>query len=176
MHTINAILKLPKTSATLIALMSVASAAIVLRYQEPVSIERICEESPPLLINNFNSCGHIDQTLSSLEAQGYKPTTLESLEKNSGLLRKKFSLKIFEVPYYKIDSNTGTAQFGFINGRLFSISYFPKASDTVFEKHPANKSGTLTVKHLSSRQGLKYISWSNNYLETYITWWISRFS
>ena len=102
MHTINAILKLPKTSATLIALMSVASAAIVLRYQEPVSIERICEESPPLLINNFNSCGHIDQTLSSLEAQGYKPTTLESLEKNSGLLRKKFSLNIFEVPYYKI--------------------------------------------------------------------------
>lgn len=79
MHTINTILKLSKTTAALITMVPVASAAIVLRYQEPVSIERICEESPPLLINNFNSCGHIDQTLSSLEAQGY----------NSRKLRKK---------------------------------------------------------------------------------------
>lgn len=77
MHTINTILKLSKTTAALITMVPVASAAIVLRYQEPVSIERICEESPPLLINNFYSCSHIDLALSSLEAQGYKPTSLQ---------------------------------------------------------------------------------------------------
>ncbi|WP_148272461.1 hypothetical protein [Pseudomonas ogarae] len=175
MRTINT-LKLSKKTAALIALATVFFAAIGLRYQEPVNIERACEGSPPLLINNLNSCSLVGQTLNFLEAEGYKPAILESSEKNSGLLRKKFSLKIFEVPNYKIDNNTGPAQFSFINGRLFAISYFPKASDTVFERHPASKSETLTVKHLTNHQGLKYISWSNNHLETYITWWISRFS
>ena len=176
MHTINTIPKMSKKTATLITLVAVIFAAIGFRYQEPVNIERVCEDSPPLLINNINSCSFVDQTLNFLEAEGYKPVILENSEKNSGLLRKKFSLKIFEVPNYKIDNNTGPAQFGFINGRLFAISYFPKASDTVFERHPASRSETLTVKHLTNHQGLKYISWSNNHLETYITWWISRFS
>lgn len=176
MHTINTFLKLSKTSAALIALVTVVFATIGLRYQEPVNIERACADSPPLLINNFNSCSFVDQTLSLLETEGYKPVILENSEKNSGLLRKKFSLKIFEVPNYKIDNSTGPAQFSFINGRLFAISYFPKVSDAVFERHPASKSEALTVKHLTNHQGLKYISWSNNYLETYITWWISRFS
>ncbi|WP_139211584.1 hypothetical protein [Pseudomonas sp. NFACC08-1] len=175
MRTINTILKLSKTTAALIALVTVVFAVIGLKYQEPVNIERVCEDSPPLT-NNFNSCSLVDQTLDFLEAEGYKPVLLESSEKNSGLLRKKFSLKIFEVPNYKMNNSTAPAQFSFINGRLFATSYFPKASDTVFERHPASKSETLTVKHLTNHQGLKYISWSNNYLETYITWWISRFS
>lgn len=176
MRTINTILKLSKTSAALIALVTVVFAAIGLRYQEPVNIERACENSRPPLVNNFNSCSSVDQTLNAIETEGYKPAILENSEKNSGLLRKKFSLKIFEVPNYKIDNSIGPAQFSFINGRLFAISYFPKTSDTVFERHPASKSETLTVKHLTNHQGLKYISWSNNHLETYITWWISRFS
>lgn len=176
MHTINTILKLSKTLAALITLMTVVFATVGLRYQEPVNIERVCEDSPPLLINNLNSCSFVGQTLNLLEAEGYKPVVLESSEKNSGFLRKKFSLKIFEVPNYKIDNSTGPAQFSFINGRLFAVSYFQKASDTVFEKHPESKSETLTVKHLTNHQGLKYISWSNNHLEFYITWWIPRFS
>lgn len=175
-HTINTILKLSKTLAALIALATVFFAAAGLRYQEPVNIERVCEDSPPPLINNFNSCSLVDQTLDFLEAEDYKPVLLESSEKNSGLLRKKFSLKIFEVPNYKMNNSTGPAQFSFINGRLFATSYFPKASDTVFERRPTSKSETLTVKQLTNHQGLKYISWSNNHLEAYITWWISRFS
>lgn len=88
MHTINTILKLSKTSAALIALVTVVFATIGLRYQEPVNIERACEDSP-LLINNFNSCSFVDQTLNLLEMEGYKPVILENSEKNSGLLRKK---------------------------------------------------------------------------------------
>ncbi|WP_434701985.1 hypothetical protein [Pseudomonas sp. D1-36] len=176
MHTINIILKISKRTAVLVALAVVFFAAFQLRYKEPVNIELACEGTPPLLTNNINSCGFVDQTLSFLEAEGYKPVILESSEKNSGLLRKKFSLKIFEVSNYKIDNDTGSAQFSFINGRLFAISYFPKASDTVFERYPASKSEALTIKHLTNHQGLKYISWSNNHLEAYITWWISRFS
>lgn len=118
--------------------MVVVFAAIGFRYQEPVNIERVCEDSPPLLINNFHSCSLIDQTLNFLEAEGYKPVILESSEKNSGLLRKKISLTIFEVPNYKIDNDTGSAQFSFINGRLFAILYFPKASDTVLQKASSN--------------------------------------
>ncbi|MCL6702206.1 hypothetical protein [Pseudomonas sp. T1.Ur] len=87
MHTIN-ILKASKKTLALIALATVFFAAIGLRYQEPVNIERACEGSPPPLINNLISCSFVDQTLSFLKTEGYKPVILESSEKTAVFCEK----------------------------------------------------------------------------------------
>jgi hypothetical protein len=156
----------------------IGSIVIAVKYQKPVDIESVCKEASQPLVNDISSCSPIDKTLRSLEVEGYKPLVLESSKQSKGLLREKFYLQIFEVKNYKLNNytDTGAAQFRFINGRLFAISYFPNTPNTAFKQYPESQSGTITVKHLINYQEKKYILWSDDRLEAYITWWISKFS
>lgn len=152
--------------------------AIATQYYYPADIDQICEKESPLLVNNIQSCSLTQSLISDLKNQGYTPIILESSESSRGPFKAKFNYEVFEVLNFKIDENSGsgTAQFRFINGRLFSIVYTPEKSGSTFELFPENKTESITIRHSSNPQGLKSISWSNNQLEAYISWWIRRFA
>jgi hypothetical protein len=152
--------------------------AIMVKYLSPVDIELVCKDVSPPLANDINSCSLVDQVQRTLQASGYDPVLLENTKARNGLLRGQFHLQIFEVTNYKIvgDPNIGIAQFSFINGRLSSISYYPKTPDSLFKLYPEKISESISVRHLTNYQGRQYISWSNVHLETYVRWRISRFS
>ncbi|WP_339494155.1 hypothetical protein [Pseudomonas sp. RA_105y_Pfl2_P56] len=152
--------------------------AIAVQYYYPADIDQICEKESPTLVNNIHSCSLTQPLIKDLEHQGYTPIVLESSESRRGPFKAKFDYKIYEVQNFKIHgaSGSGPAQFRFINGRLSSIVYTPKKSDSAFELYPENKSTSTSIKHSSNHEGLKYITWSNNQLESYISWWIWRFA
>lgn len=159
-------------------LILVFFAIFYIRYHNPANIEKTCKSAHPLLVNNFRSCSLIEDVLSTLKENGYNPVILESSKYFGGIFREEFNTDIFEITNYQIqgDKNTGITRFKFINGRLVSIVHFPKETDFLFELYPQRNSEDVSVKHLSDFQGKKYMTWSNNHLEDYISWWIRRFS
>lgn len=175
MHTIN--FKTKATKSTLVVLTLIFFTAIMIKYQKPVDIERACKEASPSLANQINSCSLVDHALKHLKSNGYDPVLIENTRQSGRLLRAKFHLQIFEIDNYRIndDQIIGTAQLSFINGRLSSITFFPTSTDSIFNLYPENSSKAITVRHATNYQGKRYISWPNNYLEAYITWWISRY-
>jgi hypothetical protein len=166
------------TISVLVASALIIFVAIMVKYHSPVDIERTCKDVSPPLVNGINSCSLVDQVQKTLQASGYNPVLLENTKPRNGLFRGQFHLQIFEVTNYKIDGdlNIGIAQFSFINGRLSSISYAPTTPDTIIKLYPEKKSESISVRHLTNYQGRLYILWSNDHLEDYIAWWISRFS
>jgi hypothetical protein len=158
--------------------MFIIFTAIMFKYHSPVDIERVCKDASPPLVNDINSCSLVDQVRMTLQASGYNPVLLENTKARGGLLRGQFHLQTFEITNFKVDgdSNMGITQFSFINGRLSSISYLPNTPDAIFKLYPEVKSESISVKHLTTYQGRQYISWSNEHLEAYVRWWISRSS
>ena len=166
------------TIASLILLLACSFAFIVARYYYPANLDQMCDSNSPLLVNDIHSCSLIEQVVSNLEHESYTLITLEKSNTSRGPFKARFDYKIFEINNYKIegDPNSGVAQFRFINGRLSSIAYTPKNPESVFNLYPEKESNETSVRHSTNYQGLKYISWSNNQLESYITWWIRRFA
>ena len=168
-----------KTATTLaVFLLACFVAVIAAKYYYPADIDQICENESPLLVNNIQSCSLTQSLISDLENQGYTPILLESSESSRGPFKAKLDYKVFEVFNFKIDgdSGSGTARFRFINGRLSSIVYAPEKSGSAFELFPENKTESISIQHSSNPGRVKSVSWSNNKLEAYISWWIRRFA
>lgn len=176
-HTINA-KKAPKRHLVIHFFILLALAIFYIRYYNPVNIEKVCKNSAPLLVNNIHSCDAVEKVIGTLKSEGYIPLTLESDVAFGGLFREKFQREVFEVSGYKIrgDKNIGTARFKFINNKLSSIFFFPTAGSIIFELHPEKSSKDISVKHVTDLENKRYLIWSNNRLEEYVTWWIRRFS
>ncbi len=153
-------------------------AVIAAKYYYPADVDQICQKESPLLVNNIHSCSLTQQIVNNLEIEGYTPVLLENSKQSRGPFKARFDYQIFEINNYKIngDPSGGIAQFRFINGRLSSIVYTPKKPESVLELYPENRTNAISIQHSSNYQGLKYISWSNNQLESYISWWIRRFA